>query len=54
MNSERIPLTIATWDKTRGTITLIFQEVGFSTIELGKLQAGDRNREFGRALGEPK
>lgn len=52
-NSERIPLTIATWDKTRGTITLIFQEVGFSTIELGKLQIGDKIQNLAGPLGNP-
>lgn len=38
---ERIPLTIAGSDPGRGTITLIFQEVGFSTIELGRMKTGD-------------
>lgn len=32
---ERIPLTIAESDKTKGLITLIFQEVGFPTKKLG-------------------
>lgn len=40
-NSERIPLTLADFDKTKGTITLIFQEVGFSTNKLGQLNEGD-------------
>src|SRR5665647_3025498 len=35
---ERIPLTLVSWDKTQGTITLIFQEVGVSTKKLGALQ----------------
>jgi ferredoxin--NADP+ reductase len=37
---ERIPLTIADFDRDNGTITLVFQEVGKSTIELGTLVAG--------------
>ena len=39
---ERIPLTIADFDRDKGTITLIFQEVGKSTRHLGTLQAGDK------------
>jgi ferredoxin/flavodoxin---NADP+ reductase len=38
---ERIPLTIADFDAEKGTITLIFQEVGKSTKQMGLLQAGD-------------
>jgi ferredoxin--NADP+ reductase len=38
---ERIPLTIADFDRQRGSITLIFQEVGRTTYELGKLAQGD-------------
>ena len=39
--SERIPLTIADFDRAAGTVTLIFQEVGKSTREMGLLEAGD-------------
>ena len=39
---ERIPLTIADFDRDKGTITLIFQEVGKSTRHLGTLQVGDK------------
>ena len=38
---ERIPLTLADWDRERGTITLIFQEVGVSTKKLGLLNEGE-------------
>jgi hypothetical protein len=38
---ERIPLTLVEWEKARGTIKLIFQEVGVSTKKLGCLQAQD-------------
>lgn len=38
---ERIPLTIADFDAERGTITLIFQEVGKSTAQMGQLEVGD-------------
>ena len=37
-NGERIPLTIADSDKEKGTITIIFQEVGKTTKELGPLK----------------
>lgn len=39
--SERIPLTVVDTDKTAGTVTLIFQELGFSTKRFGMMQAGD-------------
>jgi ferredoxin--NADP+ reductase len=40
-SGERIPLTLADWDKDKGTITLIFQQVGFTTKQLGRLNPGD-------------
>ena len=33
---ERIPLTISDYDAEKGTATIIFQEVGYSTVKLGK------------------
>lgn len=38
---ERIPLTIADYDREKGTITIIFQTIGGSTMELAKLNEGD-------------
>ena len=38
---ERIPLTIADYDRQKGTITIIFQTVGASTTALGQLSEGD-------------
>ncbi|MBN1640230.1 MAG: sulfide/dihydroorotate dehydrogenase-like FAD/NAD-binding protein [Anaerolineae bacterium] len=38
---ERIPLTIADYDRERGTVTIIYQEVGKSTIKLGTLEVGE-------------
>ena len=38
---ERIPLTIADFNREKGSITLIFQEVGASTVELGLLNEGE-------------
>ena len=50
---ERIPLTIADFDKKAGTITIIFQEVGKSTMQLGTLEAGDSVANFVGPLGHP-
>src|SRR3990167_3554636 len=52
-NSERIPLTLADSDKTNGTITLIFQEVGFSTKKLGELNESDEIFSILGPLGKP-
>ena len=51
--SERIPLTFTDWDKEKGTITIIFQEVGFSSIELGALKVGDKIQNLAGPLGNP-
>ncbi len=50
---ERIPLTIADADPEAGTITLIFQEVGKSTAQLGKLKAGESVSDLIGPLGVP-
>ncbi|HHY59627.1 MAG TPA: sulfide/dihydroorotate dehydrogenase-like FAD/NAD-binding protein [Clostridia bacterium] len=50
---ERIPLTVADYDRQAGTITIIFQEVGYSTMALGKLEEGDYLLDFVGPLGEP-
>ncbi len=50
---ERIPLTIADYDREAGTITIIFQEVGKSTMQLGCLNPGDRLATFAGPLGHP-
>lgn len=50
---ERIPLTIADFDREKGTITCVFQEVGKTTRELGKLDEGDCIRDFVGPLGVP-
>ena len=51
--SERIPLTLADWDKDKGTITLIFQKVGFTTKKLGTLNSGDYIQHILGPLGHP-
>lgn len=40
-SGERIPLTIADFDRDRGTITLVLMVVGASSLKLSRLQAGD-------------
>jgi len=49
---ERIPLTIADFDRDRGTVTIIFQEVGKSTRALGALDEGDYILDFAGPLGK--
>lgn len=50
---ERIPLTIADYNREKGSITIIFQELGKSTIQLGKLNPGDSLASFAGPLGHP-
>ena len=50
---ERVPLTIAGYDREKGTVSIIFQKVGLSTIALGKLNEGDYIRDFVGPLGKP-
>ncbi len=50
---ERIPLTIADYDPEGGTLTLVFQEVGFSTEKLGKLDVGDTLLNVVGPMGKP-
>jgi ferredoxin--NADP+ reductase len=48
---ERIPLTIADFDRDEGWITIIFQEVGNTTRLLGTLESGDYIKDFVGPLG---
>ena len=50
---ERIPLTLAEWEPKKGTITLIFLEVGVSTTKLGALGVGDEILDVVGPLGNP-
>lgn len=50
---ERIPLTIADYDREEGTVTIIFQEVGKTTKLLGSLEEGDVLLDFVGPLGVP-
>lgn len=49
---ERIPLTIADFDAEKGTVTIIFQEVGKTTMMLGEMEAGDTILDFVGPLGK--
>ncbi|UCD85113.1 MAG: sulfide/dihydroorotate dehydrogenase-like FAD/NAD-binding protein [Deltaproteobacteria bacterium] len=50
---ERIPLTIADFDREKGIITMVFQEVGKSTVYLGALKEGDKLANLIGPLGNP-
>lgn len=50
---ERIPLTIADFDRETGTVTIIFQKVGKTTNLLGELKEGDYILDFAGPLGRP-
>lgn len=50
---ERIPLTICDYDREAGTISIVFQEVGASTIKMADLKEGDSFRDFVGPLGCP-
>jgi len=50
---ERIPLTIADYDREKGTVTVIFMEVGKTTKQLGTLNVGDFLLNFVGPLGQP-
>lgn len=50
---ERIPLTIADYDREKGTVTIIFQIVGATTMKLNALSVGDTIHDFTGPLGKP-
>jgi ferredoxin--NADP+ reductase len=52
-HGERIPLTIADKNAEKGTINILFQEVGKSTMCLGKLKEGDTIQHIVGPLGKP-
>lgn len=52
-DGERIPLTIADYDRKKETITIIYQIVGYSTKALSLLNEGDEITDFVGPLGEP-
>lgn len=50
---ERIPLTVADYDRDAGTVTIIFQVVGATTKRLSHMQVGDSLEDFVGPLGVP-
>ncbi len=50
---ERIPLTIAGYDRQAGTVTIIYQIVGATTMRLDRLQEGQSLHDFVGPLGKP-
>ena len=52
-NGERIPLTIADYDREKGTVSIIFQIVGGTTMQLNLLKEGDSLCDFVGPLGKP-
>jgi ferredoxin/flavodoxin---NADP+ reductase len=50
-DGERIPLTIADYNREKGTVTIIYQEVGKSTKLLGNMNVGDYILDFVGPLG---
>ena len=50
---ERIPLTICDYDRQKGTVTIVVQTVGASTVRMQKLKAGDGLLDFVGPLGKP-
>jgi len=50
---ERIPLTIADYDRKKGSITIIFMEVGKTTKQLGAMKKGESILNFAGPLGVP-
>jgi ferredoxin--NADP+ reductase len=50
---ERIPLTIGDYDRERGTVTLVVQEVGKTTMQMGTMQSGDELASVTGPLGLP-
>ena len=52
-HGERVPLTIADFDKEAGTVTIVIQTIGASTKKLCALNEGDSIADFAGPLGNP-
>jgi len=52
-DGELIPLTLADWDAKAGTITLVIQGVGTSSIEINQMEVGDSFTGIAGPLGQP-
>ena len=52
-NGERIPLTIADFNREKGELTIVFMAVGYSTKKLAQLNVGDEIADVVGPLGQP-
>lgn len=52
-DSERIPLTIADYDRENGEVTIVYMAVGYSTKKLAKLEVGQEIADIVGPLGKP-
>ena len=52
-NGERVPFTVADFDREKGTVTIIVQIVGKTTRDLSMLETGDYLLDFAGPLGQP-
>lgn len=52
-DGERVPFTVCDYDREKGTITILVQTVGYSTMILEKLSVGDSICDFVGPLGKP-
>ena len=52
-DGERIPFTVAGTDPEKGTVTIIYQIVGASTLELNQIKVGESLADFVGPLGKP-
>ena len=50
-DGERIPLTVADYDRKAGTVTIVFQTIGATTLALGHMEAGQCLQDFVGPLG---
>jgi len=50
---ERVPFTICDYSRESGTVRILVQEVGYSTIKLSKMNVGDALKDFVGPLGNP-
>jgi len=50
---ERVPLTIADYDREKGELTIVYMAVGYSTKKLAKLEVGDKIADIVGPLGVP-
>ncbi len=52
-DGERVPFTICDYDKERGSVSILVQEVGYTTMRLAQMSAGDCLADFVGPLGDP-